>query len=68
MAKAILHNSDYESIDEAQRAIDRHFRERNEHFRLHPKRAGKKIWGKEPAPSEFSEGNNCKDSKWCQER
>ena len=25
-------------------AISRHFRERNEFFRLNPKRAGKKIW------------------------
>lgn len=68
MAKAVIHNSDYQSIDEAQQAIDRHFRERNEHFRRHPKRAGKKIWGKEPSPSEFSAGNNCKDPKWCQKR
>jgi len=68
MAKAVIHNSDYHSIDEAQQAIDRHFRERNEHFRRHPKRAGKKIWGKEPSPSVFSAGNNCKDPKWCQKR
>jgi transposase len=68
MARAIIHNSDYQSVDEAKEAIDRYFRERNEHFRLWPKRAGKKIWGKEPAPSEFSESNNCKEPKWCRER
>lgn len=68
MARAVIHRSDYESIDAAERAIDRHFRERNEYFRLHPKRAGKKIWGKEPTPSAFSAGNNCKDPKWCQKR
>ncbi|QDU21895.1 Transposase IS66 family protein [Urbifossiella limnaea] len=65
LAKAVIHLSDYESIDAAERAIDPHFRERNEYFRLHPKRAGKKIWGKEPAPREFSAGSNCKDPKWC---
>jgi hypothetical protein len=68
MARAIIHNSDYQSVGEAMEAIDRYFRERNEHFRLRPKRAGKKIWGKEPAPSEFSESNNCKDPRWCRER
>jgi len=68
MARAIIHNSDYQSVAEAMEAIDRYFRERNEHFRLRPKRAGKKIWGKEPAPSEFSESNNYKDPRWCRER
>ncbi len=68
MARAIIHNSDYQSVEEAMEAIDRYFRERNEHFRLRPKRAGKKIWGKEPAPSEFSESNNCKDPRWCREK
>src|SRR5262249_46403055 len=68
MAKAIIHSSDYQSVDEAKQAIDRYFRERNEHFRRHPKRAGKKIWGKEPTPSEFSEANNCKDRQWCREK
>ena len=65
MAKAIIHSSDYQSVDEAKAAIDRYFRERNEHFRQHPKRAGKKIWGRELVPSEFSEANNCKDPRWC---
>jgi transposase len=68
MARAIIHSSDYQSVDEAKEAIDRYFRERNEHFRRHPKRAGKKIWGKEPAPSEFSAANNCKDPRWCREK
>ena len=64
MARAIIHNSDYQSEAEARAAIDRYFSERNEHFRQHPKRAGRKIWGKERAVSEFSEGNNCKDPKY----
>lgn len=64
MAKAIIHNSNYASVAEAKRAIDRHFTERNEYFQKHPKRAGNKIWGKELVPSHFSEANNCKDPKW----
>lgn len=61
MARAIIHNSDYPSIEAAQNAIGLHFSERNAHFSKHPKRAGQKIWGKERVPSEFREGQNCKD-------
>ena len=64
MARAIIHNSDYGSVEEAQGAIDRYFRERNEYFRQHPQRAGKKIWGDELVPSKFDEAQNCKDPKW----
>jgi transposase len=64
MAKAILHNSDYESVKECRVAIDRYFLERNLHFKTHPKRAGNKIWGQERSVSQFSEGNNCKDPKY----
>jgi transposase len=64
MARAIIHNSDYQSVEEAMMAIDRYFQERNEHFLSHPKKAGKKIWGNEPTISEFSESNNCKDPRW----
>ncbi len=64
MARAIIHSSDYQSVDEAKAAIDRHFDERNRHFREHPRRAGNKIWGKERVPPEFSEGNNCKDPRY----
>ena len=61
MARAIIHNSDYGSVDECKTAIDRYFMERNEHFKSHPKRAGNKIWGKERVKPIFSESNNCKD-------
>jgi hypothetical protein len=61
MAKAIIHNSDYQSVAECSAAIDRYIDERNLHFKCFPLRAGNKIWGKERAPSEFSESNNCKD-------
>ena len=64
MAKAIIHNSDYECIEAAMAAINRHFAERNEHFRQHPKRAGKKIWGKELVPAVFDESQNCKNPRW----
>lgn len=64
MARAIIHNSDYGSVDEAKAAIDRYFEERNRHFREHPRRAGNRIWGKERVPPEFAEGNNCKDPRY----
>ena len=64
MARAIIHNSDYLSLAEAKQAIDRYFKERNEHFMKFPKRAGGKIWGLERVPSEFSEGHNCKDPRY----
>jgi hypothetical protein len=64
MARAIIHNSDYPSLAEAKQAIDRYFKERNEHFRKFPKRAGGKIWGLERVPCAFSEGHNCKDPRY----
>ena len=64
MAKAIIHNSDYQSVEEAMAAIDRYFRERNDFFEKNPKRAGNKIWGQELVVCEFSESNNCKDPKY----
>jgi hypothetical protein len=64
MARAIIHNSDYPSLAEAKQAIDRYFKERNEHFTKFPKRAGGKIWGLERVPSEFSETHTCKDPRY----
>lgn len=61
MARAIIHNSDYGSIDDAEAAINRYYEERNLHFQQNPRRAGKKIWGKERVCAVFEEGNNCKD-------
>jgi len=61
MAKAIIHNSDYQSVSECKSAIDRYFAERNEKFLKNPKRAGNKIWGKERVKPVFDESNNCKD-------
>ena len=64
MARAIIHNSDYASVETAKAAIDRYFAERNDHFQKHPQRAGKKLWGQEPVEPEFNEANNCKDPRW----
>jgi len=64
MARAIIHNSDYSSKETAKTAIDRHFYERNEHFRLNPKRAGRRIWGTERPTAAFSDSNNCKDPRY----
>jgi transposase len=64
MAKAIIHNSNYASLQEAQAAVARYFEERNRYFRDHPKVAGKRIWGKEQTASKFSESHNCKDKRF----
>lgn len=64
MARAVLHNSDYASFDDARAAVDRYFDDRNAAFRKNPKRAGKVIWGEERVVTAFSESNNCKDPRW----
>jgi hypothetical protein len=61
MARSIIHNSDYKTLDDGKAAIDRYFADRNAHFTQHPRRAGRKIWGKERKLADFSEANNCKD-------
>ena len=64
MARAIIHNSDYASIEHAKGAIDRYFAERNRSFHERPQRAGKAIWGGERTPANFQLANNCKDSRY----
>ena len=61
MARAIIHNSNYASKVDAIAAIDRYLRERNLHFREHPKRAGSKVWRLERTSASFHPSNNCKD-------
>jgi len=61
MARAIIHNSNYTSVDECKSVIDRYFLERNNDFIANPKKAGKKIWGEEKVIPIFKESNNCKD-------
>src|SRR6516225_3284983 len=64
MARAIIANSNYQSVDEARAAIERYVQERNKKFRCKPKRAGGKIWGMEREPPRFSTSNNCKDPRY----
>jgi transposase len=64
LAKAVIHNSDYKSVEECKCAIDRYFLERNLAFKENPKRAGKKIWGEEVVKPVFDDANICKDRRW----
>lgn|GEM_PF-3258551 len=64
MSRAIIHNSDYSSVDTAKAAINRYFEERNDYFQKNPHRAGNKIWGKEREPVQFRVSNNCKDPRY----
>ena len=64
MARAIIHNSNYDSVNECKSSIDLHFKERNEYFDKNPKKAGNKIWGKELAVPVFDETKIFKDPKW----
>ncbi len=64
MARAIMHNSDYPSLEAATNAIDQYIEVRNAHFRAEPMRGGKKIWQRERTRGEFSETNNCKDPSY----
>lgn len=60
MARAIIHNSNYQSKTECVNAINKYFKERNTFFIKNPKRAGNKIWKLEQTPIEFKESMNCK--------
>jgi hypothetical protein len=64
MARAIIHNSDYSTVEAAQAAIVRYIDDRNSAFRENPRKAGRSIWRKERVPSEFRETNNCKDVRY----
>jgi hypothetical protein len=64
MSYSIIQNSDYISIDEAKKAIDRYFFERNTYYQKNPKRAGGKLWGNERVYPQFKEGQNCKNPRW----
>lgn len=64
MARAIIHNSNYESVEDSKKAIDRYFADRNDFFLKNPKKAGKKIWGEEIVKPVFNESNTCKDPRY----
>lgn len=61
MARAIIHSSDYADVAAARAAIDRYLADRNAAFLRNPRRAGRSIWGKEPALTVFSDAGTCKD-------
>jgi transposase len=63
-ARAVIHNSDYQSVDECKEAIDLYFEERNRAYTENPKRAGKKIWGEEMVKPLFNDSNICKDPSY----
>ncbi len=60
MSKSVIHNSDYDSVEECMDAIDRYFNRRNAHFKKNPKHAGDKIWGKEKVKPVFNKANICR--------
>jgi transposase len=64
MARAVIHNSDYATVADAQDAITQYFEERNRIFAAAPQRAGRSIWGKERTPAQFAVTNNCKDVRY----
>src|SRR5262249_21798080 len=64
MARAVIHNSDYASVADAQAAITRYFDDRNRSFATAPQRAGRSIWGQERMSAAFAVTNNCKDVRY----
>ena len=64
MARAVIHNSDYDTVADAQAAITRYFDDRNRAFVIAPKRAGRSIWEQERMPAAFEVTNNCKDIRY----
>lgn len=53
MARAIIHNSDYQSVDEAKAAIDQYFEDRNNYYGNIRKELGVKFGGKSVLPVNF---------------
>jgi len=64
MARAVIHNSDYATVADAQAAITRYLEDRNRSFAIAPRRAGRSIWGEERMPAAFAVTNNCKDVRY----
>jgi transposase len=61
LAKSVIHNSDYESVQECKDAVDRYFNRRNAYYQQNPKKAGQKIWGKERVKPIFDKANICRN-------
>ena len=65
VARAVLHNSDYASLEKAQQAVARYLDDRNATYAANPRPAKpNRSWGKERVAPVFSESNNCKDPRW----
>jgi hypothetical protein len=64
MSRAIIHNSNYLTVEDAKVAITLYFNDRNDYFEKNPRHADKKIWGKEREPATFSDSRNCKDPRY----
>jgi len=64
MARAVIHNSNFEGETEAKKVIDGYIDQRNAYFLQHPRRAGDKIWGRERLPPVFNETQNFKDPSY----
>jgi transposase len=64
MARAVIHNSDYATVVDAQAAITCYLEDRNRSFAIAPRRAGRSIWGQERTPAAFAAANNCKDVRF----
>jgi transposase len=64
MARAVIHNSDYATMTDAQAAITQYLEDRNRSFALEPRRAGRSIWGRERMAAAFTTTNNCKDVRY----
>jgi transposase len=64
MARAVIHNSNFDGVTEAKKILDGYIEQRNSYFLLHPRRAGNKIWGCEKLASAFNESQNFKDPRY----
>ena len=64
MARAIIHNRNYATVEAAKIAITRYLEDRNRSFARAPRRAGRSIWGQEQTPAAFAVTNNCKNPRY----
>jgi len=64
MARAVIHNSNYATVADAQAAITGYLEDRNRSFTIAPRRAGRSIWRRERVPPAFAVANNCKDARY----
>ena len=63
MARAVIHNSDYATVADAQAAITRYLADRNHWFALRLEGLGAQ-WVPERVPATFTTTNNSKDVRY----